>query len=110
MQVRAGGHAGRADISDDLALLDFASRSHAGSETADMRIGAGVTVGVLDAHVIAVAAFGAGEFDDAVTGGIDRRSGRRGKILAAVHFRITENRMVTHAESRGDARTVDRRA
>src|SRR3546814_15444341 len=69
----------------------------------------GVGFGIVpDADVLAVAALAAGEPEDAVAGGHDRRPGRRGEVDPPVHLRIAQDRMPAHAELGGEAGAVER--
>src|SRR5204862_364833 len=45
----------------------------------------------------------AGELDDAVACGEDRRAPGRGDVYAPVHAGIAEDRVAAHAEARGEA-------
>src|SRR3546814_17195040 len=80
MQVRAGRHAGRSDIADDLALLDPLPCRHL--EPAHMRIGGGKAVAVADLHIFAIAPVSTGDFDAPRRCGKDRRAMRCNAIPA----------------------------
>src|SRR5690606_3551094 len=107
MQVRPGGAAGGADAADDLTLADALALVHV--DAVHMRIGRGVAVGMLDAHILAVAAVPAGHLDDAVAGRLDRRADGGAEITALVHQAVAEDRMAPHAELGAQPRAVDRR-
>src|SRR5262249_51540972 len=108
MQMRAGGAAGRADITDDLALTHARAGAHRGDDAAHMRIGRSELGVVADADVIAVGAVPAGLLDHAIARSLDRRAGGRTEIDAFVHGAIAQDRMIARAEAGGEARPVDR--
>ena len=86
MQVGACGAAGRADIADDLPLLDAAAGFQATAETLQVRIGGVQVAAVANTDIVAVGAEGSHTLDRAITGGIDGCATGSSKIDALVHF------------------------
>src|SRR5260221_349167 len=106
--MRPGGHAGHPDKADDIALPDPRTLLQAAGKPAEMTVGGGVFLIMLDLDVVAVARNLAGEGNDAVPGGVDRRSNHRAEIDAAMHAAVAEDRVEAHAEAGGQSGTVDR--
>src|SRR6202035_2726635 len=104
---RAARHA---DIADYLPLLDMRAAIEVGVKATHMRIGGFKIVVVADQDKTAITVLERDIFDGAVTGGEDRRAGRRPEIDAFMHFAVAEQRMHAHAKTRGDARGGNRRA
>src|SRR6266436_7904006 len=110
MDVGAGRLPGRADETDHLALPHpFAGLQPLG-ERRHVAVGGLITVVVLQLDVFAVAAFQAGDFDDAVAGCENRSAVGRGPIDAGVHLHVTEDGVAAAAEARAHDRIVDRLA
>ena len=84
VQVRAGNHAGRTDVADDLALFDARADALPAAEIRHVRIQCRDIAAVLQDDDVAVAALAAAENDLAVAGGHDRRAGRCRVIDTAV--------------------------
>src|SRR6185436_3751037 len=82
VDVGAGRQARRTDEADDLALADALAGLAALGIGGHMAVGGLVTVVVLDADVLAVAAFPADLLDHAVAGSEDRRAVGRGPVDA----------------------------
>src|SRR5690242_14472299 len=76
VQVRAGGHPGHADVTDDLALAHVFSHAFVGSEARHVAISRADVLVVLDDHEVAVAVFLATKLDHSIAGRIDRRAHR----------------------------------
>src|SRR5262249_1567918 len=110
VDVRAGRKAGGADIADHLALADALSDLDALRIRGHVAVGGLIAVRMLDADVLAVTAFPAGEIDRAVAGGEDRRAVAGRPVDAGVHAREAEDRMPARAEARSHHRVVDRLA
>ena len=99
MQMGAGRPAGAADITDYLSLAYTGAEGHLAFEPAHMSIGGVKAAGMPNADILAVAALAAAIGDYAVTRCIDRRTRGCGKVDAAMHFRVTENRVAALAET-----------
>ena len=65
---------------------------------------------VLELHEQAVAAVVAGHHHPAGARRQDRRTHRRAEIDAGVHRAVAQDRMLAHAEARGDVAGIHRRA
>src|SRR5476651_2846998 len=105
VQMRTGRAAGRADVADDVALVDGGARRHARRDARHVGVQRLETVGVRDLHRAAVVVIPVGMVHDAVGGGMDRLADfafevdavvERGARGAAVVAAVTERR--------GDAR------
>ncbi len=110
MKMRAGGPAGRADISDHLSLADLGALADARGHPAHMAVAGLITVGVLNFDQIAIAAGLAGKGDRSGAGGIDLGAGRRGEIDALMGLPALLDRVEPASEARGNAHRIDRRA
>src|SRR5947209_5057671 len=110
VQMRPGRHAGRADKADHLALAHRHARLDARTETRQVAIASADLRRVLQSNVEAVAAIGPGHLHLARAGGKHRRSGWRAEVDTRVHRAVAQDRMLAHAEARGDVRGVHRRA
>src|SRR5216684_1975245 len=110
VQVRPGRHAGRADKADDLALAHGDTGFDARSDPRHVRVGSGDVAGVLQLHVVAVAAVGSCHHDLAGPGRQDRRARRRCEVDAGVQRAEAQDRMLAHAEAGCDLRGIHRRA
>ncbi|MOA19849.1 hypothetical protein D3C78_1402560 [compost metagenome] len=100
VQVRAGGEAGHADVADDLPLLDAGAGADALGEAAQVAVDGAVALAMLDDHGVAIATLAACLDDPAITGGLDRRAGRRGVIDALVCTDFVQDRVETpHGEA-----------
>src|ERR1043166_5854173 len=108
VHVGAGRHARRSDEADDLALAHALAGLHAFGVSGHVAVGGLVAVVVLDADILAVAAFPADLLDHAVAGGEDRRAVGCGPVDAGVHFHIAEDRVAAAAEARAHDGVVDR--
>src|SRR6266576_2465367 len=86
MDVGAGRHAGRSDETDHLALPHPLARLHALGIGRHVPVGGLVAVVVFQADVLAVTAFPADLFDDAVAGGENRRAVGRGPVDTGMHL------------------------
>ncbi len=107
VQVRAGRTAGRADIANDVALVDVLARMNRDGRHVAVTGFPILVVG--DAYPAAVTAPPFGVFDDTIAGGLDRRTDRRGEVDAGMHLHEAEDRVETHAEGRRHARAQNRR-
>ena len=110
MDVGAGRLSGRADEADHLALPHPLAGLHPLGKGRHVSVGGLVAVVVLQLDVFAVAAFHAGDFDDAVAGSENRRAVGRGPVDAGVHLDVAEDGMAAAAEARSHDRVVDRLA
>src|SRR5260221_6716544 len=105
MQVRAGRAATRADIADDLALVDVGARGEADGEVRHVRVKRFEIVGVADLHRAAIVEIPADMVYDAVAGREDRLAGLALEVDAVVEGRAGAAAGVSApAEWRGDAR------
>src|SRR6185295_10880446 len=93
VDVGTGRHAGRADEADHLALAHALAGLHALGIGRHVAVGSLIAVVVLEADILAVAAFPADLLDYAVAGSKDRRAVGRGPVDAGVHLDITEDGM-----------------
>src|SRR5882672_11745915 len=107
MDVGSGGHAGRSDEADDLALPYPLAGLEALGEGRHVAVGGLVTVVVLDADIFAVAAFELGFLDHAVAGSENRRAVGRGPVDAGVHLDVAEDGMAASAEAGAHNGVVD---
>src|SRR5229473_3032193 len=99
MDMGPGRLPGRTDEADQLALPHpFADLEPLG-ERRHVAVGGLVTVVVLQLDVFAVAAFQAGDFDDAVAGCKNRRAVGGGPVDAGMHLDVTENGMAAPSSS-----------
>ena len=105
VQVRAGAAAGGADEADDVAGAHALAGGGIGGKRAHVAVERLHAVAVAQDDGIAVAAFGAAEFHDAVGWGVNRRTGGGGVVDAGVHAQIAQYRVDAHAEGRADAAT-----
>ena len=110
MKMRAGGASCRPDIADDVALLHPATPAHASAELAEMRVSRRDLLVVLDTDIVAITVLAADLFDHAIAGGIDRRPGGGREVHARMHLAEPQDGVTAHAEFRGNARAIDRRA
>src|SRR5258708_40034417 len=106
--MRPGGHAGHPDKGDDIALPDPRPVMQAAGKPAEMTVGGGVFLIMLNLDVVAVARNPAGAGNDAVPGGVDGSPNHRSEIDAAMHAAIAEDRVEPHAEAGGQSGAVDR--
>ena len=88
MQVRAGAAAGGADEADDVAGAYTLTGGGISGKRAHVAVERLHAVAVAQDHGIAVAAFGAAEFYNAVGRGVNRRAGGGGVVDAGVHAQI----------------------
>ena len=110
MDMGAGRLPGRPDEADHLALPHpFAGLQPLG-ERRHVAVGGLITVVVLQLDVFAIAAFQAGDFDDAVAGCENRGAVGRGPIDAGVHLHVAEDGVAAAAKARAHDRIVDRLA
>ena len=72
-----------------------------------MAVGGLIAVGVLDADILAVAAFGAGLLDHAVAGCEDRGAVAGGPVDARMHLHVAQDRVAAAAEARAHDGVVD---
>jgi hypothetical protein len=86
VQMGSGGSTGGADIADDAALFDTDAGANTPREFFEMRIRGFVLFIVADANVIAVRAIILRNFNDPVTGSVNRRAPRGCEINAFVKF------------------------
>src|SRR6202000_2483854 len=105
--VGRGSRAAGADEADHLALPHLLADLHALGERRHVAVGGFVAVGMLDADIFAVAAFGADLLEHAVAGGKDRRAIGGGPVDAGVHLHIAEDGMAAAAEAGAHDRIVD---
>ena len=108
MHMRAGGHAGRSDETDHLALPHPLADFQALGEGGHVPVRGLVSIVVLDANVFSVTAFPADFLDQAVARCKNRSAIGRGPVDAGVHLEIAEDGMAPSAEARAHDRVVDR--
>src|SRR5206468_7243906 len=109
MQMRPRREAGRAHVADDLLLTDALPHMHPRREPREVAVAGPNAVGVADLDQVAVAAVAAGDHDDAVGGGADRRP-VRGRIIGPLMGPpAPENRMKAPAEAARDMTEAQRR-
>src|SRR5690606_42096338 len=72
MQMRAGGEAGRADVADDLSLLDLGATPDALGKALHMGVQGAIAVPVLDDYRVAVIALESCQNHPAVIVALDR--------------------------------------
>src|SRR5207302_6264737 len=90
-----------ADKADDLSLADDLAEVRC--DAAHVAVGGFETSRMGDFHLLAIASVPTGADDAAVCGGNDRRSGRRCQVHAFVKPDISQDRVETLAEARGQA-------
>src|SRR5690606_11297 len=93
VQVWPGGQASSADVADDLALFDTHAGANALGEAVHVCVQGAIAVAVLDDHGVAVTAFATSFKHAAITGGLDRRTARRGIVDALVCADLVQNRV-----------------
>src|SRR5690606_28729973 len=106
VQVRAGRAAGRADVTDQLALGDLLPRRDRIAR--QVRITGLDLPAMLDLDIVAVAAEALGLRDDAVGRGVNRGAGRLREVDALVVAAAAEHRMRAHAVVAGQVGRVER--
>ena len=97
MQVRTGGAARCADITDDLALGDAGADTDTAGKARLVGIHGLEPIGVAQAGVIAKAAIAVGAFNNTIAGCQNWRAARRGEIGAVMTAGITKDWMTTGA-------------
>ena len=100
VQMRAGGVAGRADITDRLALGDLLTDGY--RDGAHMAVERGDAVAMVDDNAVAVTGHGAGRDDRAAVGRNDGRAVACADVHAGVILLRLIDRVVAPAELRGD--------
>src|SRR5205807_9678127 len=100
MQVRASGPSALADKADRIVLRNLCAAVHAGSETAQMRVGRGILAAMAQKHDVAVAALHSRELDHAIAHRAHARAHRGGVTDALVRAPGPRKGMQAHAETR----------
>src|ERR1700676_2453277 len=98
----AGREAGRADIADDLPLVDIRARHDALGKRALVAVAGLVAVGMPDQGEVAVAEGRSDLLDDAIAGRHDRRAMRCGIVDPSVQAPVAEDRVDPPAEAGSD--------
>src|SRR5690606_6460298 len=94
---------------DDLALVDLVALLQARREASQVRVEGLHAIAVLQDDHVAVAALLAGEVDDAVARGADRRAGGSREIGALVRAHVAEHRVLGAVGKAGtDAAELER--
>ena len=109
VQVRAGGHAGAADVADDRALRDALALADI-AEARHVAVEGGVAAAVVQDHRAAVAAVPADQLHAGIAGRLDGRAGGRGVVHALVHAGRAQHRMPATAEARRQTGVGNRHA
>src|SRR5690606_21027712 len=107
VQVRPGGSAGGAHGTDEVALLDLLTLAHV--DAAEVGVGGGGAVAVLDFDDVAVATLPACERDHAVSDRAHAGAGGGGEINPQVGLAPARNRVKPHAVAAADTGELQRR-
>ena len=111
VEVRTGGVAGGADVTDHVALGNGFAAARLAREAGQVEILGAETVAVFEEDVVAVRAVAPGDLDRPVPGGQHRRAHRGGVVDAAMRHGPFEQRVAAlEVEVRADARELHRRA
>src|SRR5262249_61915266 len=90
----------RSNITDQLTLANLYTRFDAARERRHMAVGGLIAVIMLEADVFAVAGFPARLLHRTITGGVDRRTQRRGPIQARMHLGGAKDRIAARTGTR----------
>jgi hypothetical protein len=110
VKVGAACPAGLPDVTDDIPLGDAGTPPQAAGEALQVRVISAVSAMVLEHDEVSIPVPPPGERYDAVTGRLGPCAGRGTIIDPLVGTPLLKDRMAAHAEPRGDARELERRA